>query len=64
MGCLNDCPDIVRNVAPLPAQHLSDIDDHVQLTGGIAEGLTRLGLLDRRDVTAVREADGRADGHR
>ena len=51
------------HVAPVLAQHLADVDDHVQLAGAIGQRLLRLGDLDRGLVAAVREADGRAHGH-
>ena len=49
--------------APVLAQDLADVDDHVQFAGAVVHGSFGLGHLDGCEVAAVGKADHRSHGH-
>lgn len=53
--------NLVLDVAPLAAEGLADVDDHVDLRGPRGDCLGGLGDLERGRGRAVREADDGAD---
>src|SRR5687768_11814714 len=57
---VKDSANVLPYVIPLPAEHLRNINWHVQFFTAVANRLLRLAFFDRRGMPAVRKADGRA----
>ncbi len=54
---LVDCVDVSAGKVTIAPQGFTDIDDHVNLGGGVANGLFGFGNLYLGGVVAMREAD-------
>src|SRR5258705_266712 len=49
-----DRANVGGDIAPFFAQHLADVDDHVQLSGAVCNRLLGLSNLDRGKVATMR----------
>ena len=56
----DDGLDVILHIAPVAAEHLADVDHHVQLLAAVGQRLARFGDFDGCDVSAMGKADCRA----